>query len=78
MSEGLTGAARRALRWIAENEPVAMFPLDGSGPSLRFVRALEKGGLVERVGKESGRGLFSGCTMFALTEEARRRLGPNA
>lgn len=67
----LTSAQKRALTWIEANAPVSMFPCDGSGPSLRFVKKLEKIGLVEAVGQEAGR---FGFAKFALTDHGRALL----
>lgn len=72
---GLTKQQRFALEWFRENEPVSMFPCDGSGPSLRFVKRLEKLGFVEMVGKEFGAGFGAfGFTQYARTEAGRRAL----
>lgn len=61
---------RRALEWIKKNEPVSVFPLDGSAPQIRFVRRLEKEGLVKRVGTTRG----SSIVQFALSTAGRSAL----
>lgn len=67
----LTNARRRAMEWIANNEPVSTFPMDGSAPKLQFVWILEADGLVERVGKEPG---IFGLTKFSLSSAGRAAL----
>lgn len=67
----LTKPQRKAMEWVAANEPVSTFPLDGVAPDMRFVtKRLVKLGYVECVGKESGNGFFAFST-FALTEAGR-------
>ena len=41
----MTPAFLKALRWIAEHQPVALFPVDGPRPTMR--RKLLAAGLVE-------------------------------
>lgn len=60
---------RRALEWIKKNEPVSVFPLDGTAPQLRFVRRLAKDGLVGRVTKKKG-----AFTEFVLSPAGRAAL----
>lgn len=68
----LTPARRRALLWIKENEPVSMFPLDGSAPSLTFVKRLVGEMLVEKVGQRNmGR---YGFTQYGLSPAGRAAL----
>jgi hypothetical protein len=71
----LTEAQRKALKWFALNGPASSFRCDGSEPSLRFVKRLEKLGFVERVGKERGAGLGGfGFTKFAISDAGRSAL----
>lgn len=60
---------RRALEWIRKNEPVSLFPLDGSAPQIRFVRRLVKDGLVEHVTRKKG-----AVTEYALSTAGRAAL----
>lgn len=69
----LTPAQKRALAWIEANEPVSMFPCDGSAPSARFVGKLVDLGFVESVGREAG---MFGFSKFALTDHGRSLLHP--
>lgn len=65
----ITPARRKALAWIAENEPVGAFPADG--PSLMMVKRLRLMGLVEECGREPG---MLGCTKFRLSDLGRAAL----
>jgi hypothetical protein len=70
----LTKAQRKAMEWVAANEPVGTFPLDGIAPDMRFVtKRLVRLGYVERVGTEAQRGFFAFST-FALTDAGREAL----
>lgn len=67
----LTKAQKNALEWFQRNEPVSAFPCDGTAPTLKFVKRLCDLGLVEIVGKDTGRLAF---TKFAMTEAGRQAL----
>ncbi len=67
----LTKTQKNALEWFQRNEPVSAFPCDGTAPTLKFVKRLCNLGLVESVGKDTGRWAF---TKFAMTEAGRQAL----
>ena len=61
----LTKAQKNAIDGLQRNEPVSAFPCDGTAPTLKFVKRLCDLGLVEIVGKDTGRLAFA---KFAMTE----------
>ena len=67
----MTPARRKALEWIAANEPVSLFPTDGSGASLVMAKRLRMMGLVEDCGREPGR---FGFAKYRITNAGRAAL----
>lgn len=71
--ETLSPKRRAHLEWIRSHQPVGMFPTDGSGPSLKQARVMEKEGDIEQAGQECGHGLL-GFAQYRLTAQGRQKL----
>ncbi len=46
---------RDALRWIAEREPIKLFPMSGGGATLAMAKTLARDGYVEEIRAPEGR-----------------------
>lgn len=67
MIRKITPKMLEGLNWIAEHEPVALFP--ENGPSRAILKRLREAGLVEECGRETG---MFGCTKFIVSKEGEK------
>lgn len=68
----MTPARRKHLEWMREHEPVALFPVDGSGPTLQQARLIHKAGDIEEAGAEPGQRL--GLMRYRLSQQGMLKL----
>lgn len=68
----MTPLRRKHLEWMRDHEPVALFPVDGSGPMLQQARLIHKAGDIEEAGAEPGQRL--GLMRYRLSAQGRQKL----